>query len=315
MTLITVNIIPEVDIINLFDEEYTTPTQTFTLNGVVEVTTERPVHIRQVNLQFKGRVKSLVSFSDFIQESTQLNTNYEIPLKRWNTLEYDDTSVLQWVSRKALGYSHAYIDLIRQRETILDETVLLSTGKNVFPFSLEICNADRLPPSVILPQHKILYQLSAKIKLASFSEKFKVHYWSARSQRHTQELPPSPPLAPYEQDDFDPIDPSIMDSVELGDRDILLSQLSRSSKQENLGCSRLVQVCRHSYPSLLLLGSLHRVRYRGVRQRCLKYQVSMPRFACLQLPVFKFDCKFETLAHDANIKKVMYFIEQSEIYP
>ncbi|KAI7897046.1 uncharacterized protein EV154DRAFT_115294 [Mucor mucedo] len=70
----------------------------------------------------------------------------------------------------------------------------------------------------------------------------------------------------------------------------------------------------HTYPSLNLL-DLSRIRYRGSRKDCLMYEISMPKFTCLQSTRHPFTCQFNLIRRDTLIESIEFYLEQTELYP
>lgn len=185
-SFIDFNIIPDIDVIHTFDNNtgLTLPNESFTITGTVELTLTRPINIRQLYVQFQGSVDCVISASDFYLNSTTQPTgdSYgdEIPIEKWNTINSSEIGLMDKLTRKALGQANASFIMVDQRVDILNESQVLPIGKSSWRFSLTINDTHKLPSSIFLPHHLIQYNLSAKIKLSSLSERMKVTYWNAR---------------------------------------------------------------------------------------------------------------------------------------
>lgn len=75
-----------------------------------------------------------------------------------------------------------------------------------------------------------------------------------------------------------------------------------------------ITMYRHAYPSIHLLDH-SRIRYRGSRKNFLKYEISMPKFTCLQSLRHNFTCEFDLLRTDSAIQSIEFYLEQTELYP
>lgn len=333
-SIITFNIIPDLDTIHTFDNDTgsTLPNESFTITGTVEVTLARAIQIRQLYVQFQGNIDCVISTSDFYYNSMQpLNEPYgdEIPVDKWNTIDSSDIGFMDKLTRKALGQANANFTVADQRVYILNQSQVLPVGKTSWPFSLTVKDTHTLPSSVFLPHHFIQYHLFAKIKLNSLSERVKFTYWNARMntlglksnnvnctdnprQSGDSLSPPLPSLSPTSTND------SVVSQAPPTWTYSDASNKVRSPKSNHrqlLGTNKIIQFYRHSYPSLYSLYSVPRIRYRGSRKDRLGYEIGMSKFTCLQKKKFDFVCKFEPVVGECKIESLEFYLEQNESYP
>lgn len=350
-SFITFNVIPDLDIIHTFNNDtgLTLPNESFTITGTVEVILAHPIQVRQLYVQFRGNIDCVISTSDFYYNSMQpINEPYgdEIPMNKWNTIDSRDIGFMDKLTRKALGQANASFTVVDQRVNILNESQVLPIGKTSWPFSLTIKDTHKLPSSVFLPHHLIQYNLSAKIKLSSISERFKITYWKARmntlrikgsnvnncdNPRESSDSSSPPSLSPtstiatttnshsnsstYTQT----VSPS-NNAGALNNADLIATKLlspinPRTNNRQLLVTNKTIQFCRHSYPSLYSLYSVPRIRYRGSRKDRIQYEIGMSKFTCLQKKKFSFICKFESYTKDCKIQSLEFYLEQCESYP
>ncbi|KAI9487552.1 MAG: hypothetical protein EXX96DRAFT_553733 [Benjaminiella poitrasii] len=314
-SVLKLNIIPDTEVINTFSEESRiTPNENYVISGRVEIELTRPIQIRQLIVEFRGRVECIISASDYFQETVP-ETPYrdEIPLKKWTTINSNEMGLMNRIVRKAVGQAMSYLTISHEHLVLLDEPQLLGIGKRSWPFSLKINNVHLLPPSILTPHQVIQYVLSARIKLNSFSERFKVSYWNAcmntlriNHRRKILNENSSLPMIVVSQQSRDN---SIMEDTNV------INYYFRNNKRHLLSVSNMIRICRHSYPSLHSLYSISRIRYRGCRQGHISYEIGMSKFTCLQRKVFPFVCTFNTLCADAVMDTLEYYLEQIEVYP
>ena len=329
-SILNLIIIPDLDIIHTFsDDDRTLPNESCIISGIVEINLLRPIQIRQLYVQLKGTVDCVISTSDFFQaQETNVPNTDEIPMDKWNTLESNELGLVDRIARKALGHANASLTIAHERMVIIDEPQVLGVGKTTWPFSLKINNMHKLPPSILLPHHTIQYNLSARIKLNSLSERFKVSYWNARMNIHGHSSNSNKRKLSTSSDEttsntIPSISTTSTDATTNTDDYSFLSSSSSSSiisttsknKRHLLGADQLIQICRHSYPSLYSLYSIPRIRYRGSRQCHLSYEIGMSKFICLQKKSISFTCRFNKICDDANIQSIEYYLEQLESYP
>lgn len=338
-SILNLTIMPDADTIHTFsDDGSTLPNESYTISGTVEINLLRPIQIRQLYVQFKGTVECVISTSDFFQpyETKASENSDEIPMNKWNTLEASELGFVDRLARKAMGHANASLTIAQERLVVLNEPQVLGVGKTIWPFSLKINNVHKLPPSVLLPHHTIQYCLSARIKLNSLSERFKVSYWNARMNIHGSSLSGSKRKLSTSSDETTSSSiattassssaastvtsaASTITSATTDDASSISSSsvISNSTKNKRhmLGANHIVQLCRHSYPSLYSLYSIPRIRYRGSRQDHLSYEIGMSKFTCLQKKALSFTCRFNKICDDAIIESLDYYLEQVESYP
>lgn len=333
-SILNLNIIPDADTIHTFsDDGSTLPNESYTISGTVEINLLRPVQIRQLYVQLKGTVACVISTSDFFQphELRVSNSTDEIPMDKWNTLEANELGFVDRLARKAMGHANASLTIAHERVIVIDEPQVLGVGKTIWPFSLKINNVHKLPPSILLPHHTIQYCLSARIKLNSLSERFKVSYWNARMNIHGGSSSSNKRKLSTSSDETasnsiattasssSAASTSTTTTATTDDASSISSSSiitnSTRSKRHMLGASCLIQLCRYSYPSLYSLYSIPRIRYRGSRQDHLSYEIGMSKFTCLQKKAFSFTCRFNKICDDAIIESMEYYLEQVESYP
>lgn len=336
-SILNLIITPDLDTIHTFsDDGRTLPNESCIISGTVEINLLRPIQIRQLYVQLKGTVNCVISTSDFFQaQEAKIPNTDEIPMNKWNTLESNELGFVDRIARKALGHANASLTIAHERIGIIDEPQVLGVGKTTWPFSLKINNMHELPPSILLPHHTIQYNLSARIKLNSLSERFKVSYWNARMNIHgnssndnkrksstssdetTSNTIPSITTTSTNTttntDDFSFISSSSSSLASSSSSSIIST--TNKNKRHLLGADHLIQICRHSYPSLYSLYSIPRIRYRGSRQDHLNYEIGMSKFTCLQKKAFPFTCRFNKVCDDAIIESMEYYLEQVESYP
>jgi hypothetical protein len=315
MSCLTLNIISDYDTIHTVRDDGTTVSnESYTISGTVEINVTRPIQIRQLSVQFKGNVDCVISTTDFFQESTS-KFGDEIPLDKWNTIDSSELGFVDRMTRKALGQANASLTIANECVDIFNEPQLLGVGKTSWPFILKINNVHLLPPSLLLPHHAIQYHLSARIKLNSFGERVKVSYWNARlntlrlrrvsTSSEESSASTAPPMV---------VQPShIISDYNHLDQETISS--SKHKRRQLLGCSNLIHIYRHTYPSLYSLYSVPRIRYRGSRQDHISYEIGMSKFTCLQKKSFPFTCSFKKICQDAVIESLEYYLEQTESYP
>lgn len=89
----------------------------------------------------------------------------------------------------------------------------------------------------------------------------------------------------------------------------------RNPLQKPIKTSKVkIEIYNHTYPSIHLV-DLSRIRYRGSRKDCLKYEISMPKFTCLQKKMYGFTCQFNSFHLDSKIQSFEFYLEQTESYP
>ncbi|CEP10353.1 hypothetical protein [Parasitella parasitica] len=329
-SILQLNIIPDIDTIDTFgdDDGTTLPNETYIISGTVEINLARPIQIRQLYVQLKGTVNCVISTSDFFQpQEASASTTDEIPISKWNTVESSQLGFVDRIARKAMGHANASLTIAHERIAVIDEPQVLGVGKSSWPFSLKINNMHKLPPSTLLPHHSIQYSLSAKIKLSSLSERFKVSYWNAcmnlqgsSSFGSKRKLSTGSDGTTSNTLSTIATTTSTTSSTATTDDGSSISSPTNigsgtKGKRQLLGAHHIIQICRHSYPSLYSLYSIPRIRYRGSRQDHLSYEIGVSKFTCLQKKLLHFTCKFNRICNDAIIESMDYFLEQIESYP
>lgn len=334
-SILNLSIIPDANTIHTFsDDGSTLPNETYTISGTVEINLLRPVQIRQLYVQLKGTVECVISTSDFFQphELRASHSTDEIPMDKWNTLEANELGFVDRLARKAMGHANASLTIAHERIVVVDEPQVLGVGKTIWPFSLNINNVHKLPPSILLPHHTIQYCLSARIKLNSLGERFKVSYWNARmnipggsSSSNKRKLSTSSDettsnsiatsASSSSAASMSTTTTTATDDASSISSSSIISSNSARNKRHMLGANCPIQLCRHSYPSLYSLCSIPRIRYRGSRQDHLSYEIGMSKFTCLQKKSFPFTCRFNKFCDDAIIESMEYYLEQVESYP
>ncbi|KAI8646407.1 hypothetical protein BD408DRAFT_268194 [Parasitella parasitica] len=330
-SILHLNIIPDVDTIDTFgdDDETTLPNESYTISGTVEINLLRPIQIRQLYVQLKGTVNCVISTSDFFQsQEAGATVTDEIPMSKWNTVESSQLGFVDRIARKAMGHANASLTIAHERIAVVDEPQVLGVGKTSWPFSLKINNMHKLPPSTLLPHHSIQYSLSAKIKLNSLSERFKMTYWNACMNIHSSSsLSGERKLSTGSSETTSNTLSTIAttsttttatttttdDGSSIAPPTNIMSRTK--NKRQLLGAHHIIQICRHSYPSLYSLYSIPRIRYRGSRQDHLRYEIGMSKFTCLQKKLLHFSCRFDRICDDAIIESMEYYLEQLESYP
>lgn len=302
-SVLTINIKPDIETIETFNDSLTIPNETLTITGTIEAHLTRPMQIRQIYIRFQGGVTSILSSIDYLRDKSNVPAyGDEIPLEKWETNE-DNISLMDKVARKAFGYSNVHHQIIKECSNIVEESQELQTGTTSWPFSITINNVHQLPPSLLLPFHQIQYCLSAHIKLKNgISDRFKVSYWNTRMK------------IPYNNPDAQEIDTS-PPSFEFSENSMANPQPPTKIRQYSLGSEYSIQLKQYTYPSLHTLHSVPRIRFRGARKDFLSYEVSMPKFTCLQKKYFPFICTFKSLSPEAIIDKIESYLIQVETYP
>ncbi|KAI7853262.1 hypothetical protein BDC45DRAFT_511732 [Circinella umbellata] len=193
MSAISIDIQPETDSVHLFTGENMVPNETVVLKGHVQLTLLRPIRIRQITIQLKGMVRNIIS-NDILRTTEPLIDENDVQLWPVAVLHSNSNiTVVDRMTRRALnaamGYASGSQIIIREQIHLFNNNNnnkslpprSLPAGVTRYPFELTIHNADQLPPSMLLPRHSISYELSAKLRLASFKEIAKITYWNARS--------------------------------------------------------------------------------------------------------------------------------------
>ncbi|KAI7906164.1 uncharacterized protein BX663DRAFT_499073 [Cokeromyces recurvatus] len=326
-SILKLNIISDTDVINTFiDGNSIIPNESYVISGRVEIELAHPIQIRQLMVEFKGRIECIITSSDYFQDNTY-NTacKDEIPLGKWFTItSNNELGFIDKITRKAAGQSKCFIDICHEQLILLDEPEILDIGKKSWPFSLKINNVHLLPPSLLTPHHTIQYLLSANIKLNSFRERFKISYWNALHINNRKKLKGGNSSL------ISPIITTVSQSSSLhhhnnrlpftviedtSNNNNTVNYYLRNNKRQLLHVTNMIQICRHTYPSLYSLYSVPRVRYRGCRQGRIQYEVGLSKFTCLQKRGFPFVCTFNSISEDAIIDTLEYYLEQTEIYP
>lgn len=356
-SLIHLDIIPDTEVIDTFNsyDNSTIPNEVFHLKGTVEINLDRPVEVKELYVQFRGTVESVISIGDFYYNTECGSKTYgdEIPVCKWNTVDSSEISLIESISRKAAGQANSILPIVDERYPVISKQTILPNGKSSFPFTIMINNAHQLPPSILLPHHIVKYTLSAKIKLNSITEWLKVKYWNARmntlnrltgsnrnssnnndeyhnisssrsmeSEAYSSALL-TPPLSPTTTIDTTDSENAMEDSIttpppHYNNTDLISAKLSRNNvnkKRQLLSVHKTIQICRHSHPSMTSLNIIPRVRFRGARKDRLKYEVGMAKFTCLQKKYFTFKCIFDSLCPETKIATLDYYLEQTETYP
>ncbi|KAI9260655.1 hypothetical protein BDA99DRAFT_560722 [Phascolomyces articulosus] len=381
MSVISIDIQPENESIHLFTGENMIPNETITLKGHVQLTLLRPIQIRQITIQLKGTVRNIIS-NDILRSTEPLIDENDAQLWPVAVLHHNSNiPLMDRMTRRALnaamGYASASQTIIREQIHLFNNSensdskslpiISLEAGITRYPFELTIHNADQLPPSILLPRHSISYELSAKLRLASFREIAKITYWNARSSASFSFLT-THPLKNNNSNHHD-------NATTTTDRRFSRSSSSSVSTQEstsrrhhhniNNNASRLfissststaspssttsqeqssvlvpqqeqqqqqqtafskqkqkllrtikpIHVFCHGHGSLQILEYQQRIRYRGCRERHLKYEVSMTKYLCLQKKKFDLVCHFTPLREEASIAWIEAYLEQTEKYP
>ncbi|KAG0174467.1 hypothetical protein DFQ28_006463 [Apophysomyces sp. BC1034] len=295
MTILSLDIIPETETIDLFDEENTAPNEVYILRGQIELRLTRPVHIRQITVEFRGILSSAISL-DYPEQ------------KMWDQTEPELQILIDRTKRRPSGIAEATQVLIREHTAVVDQPTLLRAGVSRWPFELRLNNIQSLPPSLLLPRHSISYELSAYIKLTSLRERVKISYWNVRSKAVRRVSVAyrrlSNSMLPPHQDQSTP------PSSPVGTSDQFNKKRNRL-----LSTSTPIKVQKHSHASLQALSCIPRVRYRGSRVDRMHYHVSTAKFACLQQKILNVGCDFFPLHPDAEIEFVELSLDQMEIYP
>ncbi|KAI9321047.1 hypothetical protein BX666DRAFT_1913957 [Dichotomocladium elegans] len=76
-----------------------------------------------------------------------------------------------------------------------------------------------------------------------------------------------------------------------------------------------IHVSCHSFPSLHYLEFQPRVRYMGVREGHMRYEVSTVKYACLEQQTLRLSCHFFPLRPDIRLETIEVSLEQTEAYP
>ncbi|CAO3683002.1 unnamed protein product [Rhizopus stolonifer] len=281
---LSLTIIPDTDTIDTFHNNTTLPNQVYVIKGTVEINVSRPIQVKQLYVQFRGNVESLVGVSDLQFEEKHAVFGDQIPIDQWETLDDDELSLVSRLSRRAFGQSLAIYSLIDESLCLLDEPRLFPKGKTSWPFHLTLHQIHLLPPSILTPHHKIAYHLLARIKLNSLTERVRVTYWHVCMQI-------------------------------TNDHDATIRMQPLKHKRQILGASQKISLSRHSYPNMQTVNELHRVRYRGSRSQRISYEISMAKSVCLQQNTVDFNCQFHSFVEDTKIKTIEYYLEQIETYP
>ena len=341
--IISLNVIPETDYIDTFNsyDNSIVPNETFYIKGIVELDLERPIEVRELYVQFRGTVESVISMADFYYNNEcQNKDDDEVPVNKWATMNTYETKFIESFSRNALGQSNFTFVTVNERVALIDEQTLIPEGKSILPFNIKVDNAHLLPPSVILPQHIIKYSLSSKIKLVSLGEWVKVKYWNVRKNsfggfkksKHNDEVGTTgtqcsassmltPPLSPAstntanEENDFNFTADIAITPPQYSDANLAFAKAVMNTKRQLLDVHKIIHICRHSYPSMTSLYTIPRIRFRGVRKDRIKYEVGLATFTCLQKKYLTFKSLFDSLCEDAKIGYLEFYLEQTETYP
>ncbi|KAI9493797.1 hypothetical protein BDB00DRAFT_354920 [Zychaea mexicana] len=255
----------------------------------------------------------------------------------------------------AMGYTSASQTIVREQTHLFNAQsnsttssssskksapiIALPAGVTRYPFELTIPNADQLPPSILLPRHSISYELSAKLRLSSFREIAKMTYWNARSSASLSFLTSSASTSTSnnkrrrrfsrsssssvstrdssaEAATTSPAPPRILQEQQDQQLEAQQQQLVFSKqKQKMLRTIKPIHVFCHGHGSLQILEYQQRIRYRGSRERHLRYEVSMAKYLCLQKKKFDLVCHFFPLRDEAAIASIEAHVEQTEKYP
>ncbi|KAF7723927.1 hypothetical protein EC973_001499 [Apophysomyces ossiformis] len=305
MAIVSLDIIPQSETVDLFDEENTIPNDNYLLAGHIELSLTRPVHVREIAVQFHGFVRSAISM-DYPEQ------------KMWNHTEPELQILMDRARRRATGIAEASQVLIQERTIVLDQPTLLRAGTSRWSFEIHLKDVQSLPPSLLLPRHTIRYELSAYIKLTSLRERVKIGYWNVRSKaarrvsvayrRLSNTMLPVQHLStPSPSSSSSSSPPPLV--VVTGER------CQKKQKNRLLSASRPIEVRKHSHASLQAFSCIPRVRYRGARPDRIRYHVSTVKFACLQQRLLNVTCDFFPLHPDASISFLELSLEQTEVYP
>jgi hypothetical protein len=293
-SVLSINIKPDIETIETFNDNFTIPNETLTITGTMEIHLTRPMQVRQIYIKFHGGITSILTSLDFLRDKSDIPAyGDEIPLEKWETND-ENISIMDKVARKAFGYSNVHQTIVKEYTYLVDEPQDLQIGTTSWPFSITIHNVHQLPPSSILPFHQIQYCLSAHIKLKNgLSDRFKVSYWNSRMKTTNSS---------HEEND----PPTI---------DIPENATSTKTKHYSLGADHDIHLTQYAQPSMHALHFVPRIRFRGARKEFLSYEVSMPKFACLQKKLFPFVCTFRRLCPEAVIETIECYLVQIETYP
>ncbi|KAI8149339.1 hypothetical protein BJV82DRAFT_587637 [Fennellomyces sp. T-0311] len=326
MSVVSIDIQPETDTLNLFTGENMIPNAAFTLKGHVQLTLLRPIQVRQITIQLKGTVRNIIS-NDILRQTEPLLDENDVQL--WPVAVLHSNSTIPLVDRvtrralnAALGYASASQTIIRESVHLFDNStsspVSLEAGVTRWPFELVINNVDQLPPSMLLPRHSITYELSAKLRLASFREIAKLTYWNARSSASFSFLTSTSSKSSRR---FSRSSSSSTSSVSSSQQQQSVSALQErpklfaKQKQKLLRIIKPIHVFCHGHGSLQILEFQQRIRYRGCRENHLRYEVSMAKYLCIQKKKADLVCHFFPLCDAATIASVEVCLEQTEQYP
>lgn len=292
-SILTIDIQPDTETIETFNHNSILPNETYTITGTLQVHLTRPMQIRQIYIRFQGVVTSILSSIDFLRDKSEMPPyGDEIPLEKWET-NVENISLMDKVARKAFGYSNISYTVVKEVAYVLDELQELPAGVSSWPFSITINKLHLLPPSILLPFHQIQYCLSAHIKSKNgLSDRLKVSYWNSRRKTSNSS-----------------------DDQEEMEIDNPPSFISTKVRQYLLGADYIIQIKQYNYPGINSLDLIPRIRFRGSRKDFLSYEVSMPKFTCLQKKSFPFICTFRSLSPEATIDKIESCLIQTETYP
>ncbi|KAI9028324.1 hypothetical protein CLU79DRAFT_738782 [Phycomyces nitens] len=270
----------------------------FYFQGTVELTLNRPIHIREISVGIKGVLQSIVS------------TDFPDRIFKENIGVLDHSHFKKHPTQKpklvAMGYAESRQTILRTNQVVLRCEIpgLYTPDTYRWPFSLMIENPHVLPPTILLPRHNIHYQLTAHISLGS-GDRLRMSCWHAyqSARKHAS--------IAYQR---------LSNPLPLSDQDVSLPNhppppyYPTPHQVRHCLLSTLVslQVNQYSLYNHFLSGSR---RYRGTRLGVLCYEACLPNNAWIGRTRYEFMCEFYLLRQDVTIDKIVSCVEQSEKYP
>ncbi|KAI8391587.1 uncharacterized protein BYT42DRAFT_200539 [Radiomyces spectabilis] len=107
---------------------------------------------------------------------------------------------------------------------------------------------------------------------------------------------------------------SLKDRMMLHCLDLSQALICSSQRKKLRSIRRPIRIYQHVQPSLESLGYAPRMRYRGSREGHVRYEISMPKYACLQDTAYVFVCGFWPLVEEARIAAIDIYLEQIASY-
>ncbi|KAL0092683.1 hypothetical protein J3Q64DRAFT_1720559 [Phycomyces blakesleeanus] len=258
------------------------------IRGYVTLCVSKPISLRQIRVQLKGVLKSVVN-TEFTDKVTGLSKSVQV--------------------------------LVREQKEILGSVARLEPGVSQrWPFEIIIPDSDRLPGSLTIPNHSIVYDLSAKLILASVTELFKFGFWAAKERVSSSSSVPSPPSS-SSSSSITVLPPPPQSNIlsPLLDRERSNDKNKKKDHQTRpwLRARHSLEIQKHTfgYLDIPLLLDVFQKRYQGTRQGHLSYTVICPSLIVRTQDSIGFQCTLTPLKEDTQVVQIIAELEQSERYP